>query len=426
MDDLLLMDKNNVVMVINVDEGRYDIVDEKKLPFQLKGKLREIESVESLSDRQALQKQLIAMNKNYQAVISFLASRVLPLTRENAKKIYALFGFEQMQDDQSKSRIALVCRAVSLQDNYWVKTEKDPKSWEEVDLRTNPLSEIVAQVSLPGSSLTIQGDVTTPELNGQGAYAKAWKREQDGLYLHKVGARGDEYESRIEVMVSNILDKCNVEHVRYLDGDSNGVYTCKCKCMTTEDRSILPGMDFISYCNVNRIDPDQLMMEIDAGNICKMWIVDYLISNRDRHGMNWGFYYDADSMEILKCHPLFDHNNAFDRELMYDHDARYLFDTSMTMREAAKKAMENVDFHFTDCITKEDFMDQEQWRSFMERADELGIETELAHGPTKDEDITVESFFAEKLKRLSGNKSSGFGDHGHDQAIGIPSDYEDR
>ena len=196
MADLLLMNKNNVVMVVNMDEGRYDIIDEQKLPFQLKGKLRKTGPLESLSDRQALQEQLAAMNKNYHAVISFLASRVLPLTRENAKKIYALFGFEQMQDDQSKSRIALFFRAVSLLDNSWVKTENDPKSWEQVDLRTNLLSEIVAQVSLHGSSLAIQGDATTPELNGQGTYAKAWKREQDGLYLHKVGARGDEYESR--------------------------------------------------------------------------------------------------------------------------------------------------------------------------------------------------------------------------------------
>lgn len=39
----------------------------------------------------------------------------------------------------------------------------------------------------------------------------------------------------------------------------------------------------------------------------EMWIVDFLISNRDRHGQNWGFYYDTETMEILGCRPLFDH-----------------------------------------------------------------------------------------------------------------------
>lgn len=32
-----------------------------------------------------------------QAILEWLASRMLPLTRENAKKIYNLFGFEQQE-----------------------------------------------------------------------------------------------------------------------------------------------------------------------------------------------------------------------------------------------------------------------------------------------------------------------------------------
>ncbi len=235
------------------------------------------------------------------------------------------------------------------------------------------MSEIVAQVSLRGSSLTLQGEIHTPELNGQGAYAKAWKRENNSLYLHKVGANGRELESRIEVMVSDILDKCSVDHVKYENSNAYGVYTCRCECMTTEDKSILNGMDFISYCNVNGLNPDKTMMEIDSENIYKMWIVDYLISNRDRHGMNWGFYYDSSSMEILGCHPLFDHNNAFDEPLMADKNARYLFNQNMSMREAALKAMHNVDFYFTQKILPTDFLNPLQYESFMDRAEELRI-----------------------------------------------------
>lgn len=59
-------------------------------------------------------------------------------------------------------------------------------------------------------------------------------------------------------------------------------------------------------------------MRIDADSIYKVFIIDYLISNRDRHGGNWGFFYNCNTMEILGCHPLFDHNNAFDRALMQD------------------------------------------------------------------------------------------------------------
>ena len=64
------------------------------------------------------------MNKNNQAITNYFASRLLPLTRENAKKIYALFGIEQAQDDYSRALASITCRSVSLQDNYWVKDEK--------------------------------------------------------------------------------------------------------------------------------------------------------------------------------------------------------------------------------------------------------------------------------------------------------------
>ncbi len=373
-DKMLLMNKNTPVMRINIDEGEYDVITPALLPYQLRGKLHSIPS-ELPKTKYEMTQYLIAAQKNYQSITSYASARVLPITRANAKKIYALFGYSQLQTDEAKARIAYICKAVSLEDNYWFKTEKDPSSWKDVNIRENSLSEIVAQVSLRGSSLSLQGEVHTPELNGQGAYAKAWRREDGDLYLHKVGSNGRELESRIEVMVSKLLDKCNVPHVQYEDSSAYGTYTCRCKCMTTESKSIVNGMDFSSYCNVNGIDFKKRIMEIDAENIYKMWIVDYLISNRDRHDMNWGLYYDADSMDIIGCHPLFDHNNAFDEALMQDKSAKYLFDSSMTMRAAALSAMQHVDFHFTKEITADDFLDISQYHSFMDRANELKVPT---------------------------------------------------
>ena len=373
-ENFLLMDKDDIVMKINFDEGIYDVLNNSLLPYQLKGKIKSVPLVKNNMSKYELTQIIIAMQKNYSAIVEFLSSRVLPLTRENAKKIYNLFGFSQAQDEISKCKIAIICRAVSLQDNYWIKLEKDKSCWKNVNLRTNHLNEIVAQVSLHGLSLTLQGKEITPELNGQGAYAKAWKRENGKLYLHKVGSNGKDDESKIEVMVSHILDNCNVNHLKYEASESNGRYTCRCECMTTEKLSILTGMDFISYCNVNNLNPNKEIMNIDSESIYKMWIVDYLISNSDRHGMNWGFFYNSSTMEILRCHPLFDHNNAFDNELMKNTNADYVFDNRMTMKQAAMLAMSKVDFHFFKPFTRADFLTDEQYDSFMNKAKELKIQ----------------------------------------------------
>lgn len=389
--DLLLMMKDKVIMRINIDEGRYDIIEESLLPFDMQKRLRlPLPEKDTYTKYEFTQAQIISRN-NYQVVLNFLAHRVLPITRANAKKIYDLFGFNQLQDEMSKAKIALVCRAVSLQDNYWVKSENDTVTWKDVNLRTNSLSEIVTQVALHGSSLSLTGIPNTPELTSLGAYAKAWIREEDGLYLHKLGTpisdpnhnNGEPqvgtWESKIEVMVSNLLDLCNVDHLKYEAGSTTNqrtkesFYTCKCKCMTTEDISMLSGDDFTTWCNVQGIDPYKKALEIDPESIYKMWIVDYLISNRDRHSLNWGFFYNCDTMKILGCHPLYDHNNSFDIECMTDKDRKYLYNNQMTMREAAKEAMEHVDFYFTREITRKDFLTDRQYQSFMDRAKELNI-----------------------------------------------------
>lgn len=370
--DMLLMMKDEVIMRINFDIGKFEVVNETLIPWTMKDRIRKILSYDQIkSHYDDVQNRRATLN-NYDAVVSFLASRVLPISRDNAKKIYNLFSFEQAQDEYSKAKIALVCRAVSLQDNYWVKLENDKVKWADVDLRTNKLSDIVAQVSLHGSSLSLQGSLATPELTGQGAYAKAWFREDDDLWLYKRGAK-DPTESRIEVMVSNLLDNCSVDHLKYEAGESNGIYCCKCKCMTTDEISILPAMDFSSYCNRHDLDFYKEVMKIDAENVYKMWIVDYLISNPDRHGMNWGFFYKADTMEILGCHPLYDHNNSFDVSYMQNEDSRYLFNTEMSMREAAEYAMKKVDFHFYREFTREDFITERQYKTFMHRANQIGV-----------------------------------------------------
>lgn len=403
--DMVLMMKDEPVMVVNFDEGKYEVVNEKLLPFEMQNKLRDFPQNVDLNSNYGKTQLILYLGKNKDIFIDFLAHRVLPLTRGNAKKIYQLFGFSQLQDNVSKAKIAIICRAVSLQDNYWLKLEGDDKKWEDVNLRTNHLSEIVAQVALHGSSLSLTGAPHTPELTSLGAYAKAWIREKDGLYLHKMGAptsnehinNGEPqvgtWESKIEVMVSNLLDHCNVDHLKYEAGSSTktttgeSFYTCKCKCMTTEDISILSGMDFTTWCNSQGFDAYKKAIELDAESIYKMWIVDYLISNRDRHDLNWGFFYNCNTMEILGCHPLYDHNNSFDIDTMLDKDRPYLYNNDMTMRQAAKEAMKHVDFYFTKEFTREDFLTDRQFKSFMERAKELGIPVKLKENETMEENM---------------------------------------
>lgn len=371
-----IMMKDTEVMKVDFAALKYEVLNEKYLPYQIRGKLRKIPEIYSIKSAYDMTQSVIAARKNEEAIVSWLANRVLLLSRANAKWVYNLFHFEQVGTDEQRVKIAAVCRAVSVSDPYWLKFEEDSDiCWGKVDVKQNPLNEVVAQVALHGKSLTLQGSPVTPELTTNGAYAKAWRRHEDGnLWLYKLGANGNT-ESRIEVMCSDLLDKMNVEHVHYEAGTDEGKYVCMCPCMTTETKAILTGMEFISCCNVNGRNPEEEMFRIDRESIYKMWIVDFLISNRDRHGQNWGFFYDTETMDILGCHPLFDHNNAFDIDFMRDMDAPYQFG-EMTIKQAALKAMKEVDFHFTAPVTRADFITERQYLSFKKRAACLGLKVE--------------------------------------------------
>lgn len=372
--DLLLMFENTVVMRINFDDNVYNVVSDRHLPYGLRGKLRTVGELGSNPTKYERNKFIADTIHNQNAVSNWMASRTLLLSRANAKWIYNALKIEQNTDDRTRLKIAILCRDISVLDKYWIKLDGDNITWDKVDIKRNPLNEIIAQIALHGKSLTIQGSLVSPELTTNGAYAKAWRRHSDGnLWLYKLGHNGNT-ESRIEVMVSNILDKCNVEHVHYEAGEDEGQYVCMCPCISSDSYSIIPASDYYSYCNVNSIDFNKEILRLGRDDWYKMHIVDYLISNRDRHLQNWGFFMDNSTMQVVSLHPLFDHNNAFDTKWMQNKDEEYLC-TSQTIRKSALYAIKNVDFHFTSEITREDFITDRQYESFMDRAKELGIKT---------------------------------------------------
>ncbi|MCX4316509.1 MAG: hypothetical protein OSJ52_07710 [Lachnospiraceae bacterium] len=369
---MLLLCKD--IPVLFADRARMDYIlfREDLLPWQLKGVFQESPARENCSSYEDYVFEVNRISrKNDELIDRYLAGKVLPLSRANAKKLYSLLSASQSQTVENKAKISLMCHAVTLQDNYWVKAKTDTAAWAQISVRDNPLNEIVTQVALHGTSLSLQGSLTSPEFTTRGAYAKAWRREEGELYLYKAG-HVDPTEAVIEAEVSHILDFCNVPHLHYELAELEGTRYCKCKCMASEERSVLHAEEFFIYCNHNGLDFEREVLKLDAENYYKMWIVDYLISNPDRHLENWGFYYDPTTTDILGFHPLYDHNNAFDRSVMENKSAPYIVN-GKPMAECARFARKRVDFHFLREPQRSDFRTERHYKSFLSRAKELEI-----------------------------------------------------
>lgn len=362
---MLLMLKDTPVMQMDFDKGLFNVLNQKYLPFSMQGKINAVD----FSKPESI--PMLVVN-NFSVIIDFLSSRVLPLDRDNAKKVYNALHLNQSPSQIEKAKISLSYKALCLQDNYWVKLENQSINWADVDLRQNSLNKAIAQIALHGDSITINGKIAhTPEVSTLGAYAKCWKRDNGELWLYKRGSNGDK-EARVEVEVSNILAKTNVRHLPYYNASSNGVYCCRCKCMTDQVISMLSGSDYISYCSTIGVDWKQNLIKLDPQGFYHMLIVDYLISNPDRHLLNWGLFYNCTTMQLLGLHPLYDHNNAFDSGVMKDESyGSHFYDKSLF--EVAQMAIRRCNFRFTDKVKKSDFYYRDHYESFKQKAKNLGL-----------------------------------------------------
>lgn len=354
--------KDKTVLYFNVDSGVYRVVEPALLPFQLRDGILDLDGNGTIT-------QTI---KNYNALMRFFGSRTLSVKRENAKKVLNALKISQRDDNDTRYKIIILCKALSTDDDYWITSNPDEK-WDSVDLYKNHLNEAISQIALSGKSLTITGKIHTPELTGHGAYAKAWFREDGWLWLYKAPSRGG-IETNIEVSVSNILDKTNVPHVKYEFAEKFGMKYSRCRSMKSADCSIVTAEDVASWCNRTGVLFETFVKDLDSENYYKTIVVDYLISNSDRHGQNWGFFMDNTSGRLLGLHPLFDHNNAFD---LGDIESPYGGDSLMmegkTKKEAAMYAIKHCSFRITRCIVRSDFPSSAAYSSFKQRMEILDI-----------------------------------------------------
>lgn len=126
---------------------------------------------------------------NYDDVMhGWTENRTMNIGKTNAKKLLA--GFRMSQSNPYM--IARLFHFASLSDCYWLKAEGEELTWEQVSLFRNTLEKAVTATALLGvnhSFRSLAQKIHTPEFTAQGIAAKAWIREEDGLYLYKVGKR---------------------------------------------------------------------------------------------------------------------------------------------------------------------------------------------------------------------------------------------
>lgn len=196
--------------------------------------------------------------------------------------------------------------ALSYSDCYWIKDKNDPTTFEDVSPYFT--SFWVGRDYYPGGAI--------PTLYTPGYLSKEWRKSGK---LFKKGNLG------IEIECIDLCKACgvSVENGRIVeDGIELDNFTSKdVMLITAESSGRIDGENFTD---------DDVIREFGIDAV-RMFTIDAIIGNGDRHAGNFGFLQDSNTGEMLGMSPLFDFDHALDDSK--EEVSRYLLSTIMSLND---------------------------------------------------------------------------------------------
>lgn len=309
---MYLMNKDTPVLWFDDGDKLIKVLNNKMLPLHLQDFIKDSDEIKTISE---------GIN-NYDKLRHFFADRVLSLSRENAKQILQSIQNTQKLTEEESYQLALKCRGVSISDNFWVKNDNESLTFEEINIRNRHLNDVIFQISMKGTPVSIQHDLLAADISTKGMFRKTWVRENNELWLYK-SDKTNGINVKAEVAVSDILKEANYPHIEYELVEKEDILCCKSKCFVTDSISFVDAEYVKAYCEHHNIDFLQYIKNNFASQFADMIVIDYCIGNPDEHMNNWGFYVDARTNEIISIATKFDNNQAlivfeFHKESTFD------------------------------------------------------------------------------------------------------------
>jgi hypothetical protein len=302
--EYILKHKNYDVLLFDMDNEKYDILEIKKiinderLPFGFQEKNNFIQCAIQLN--------------------AWIKGRGLSGSRKDINTIKDLFKVKD------KSELIIKSYGLNLTDHYWLHETENNIKWENVNYFDNKFDEIKQSGNYePVIDNSVKNQ--SPNFCVDGSIVKRWVIINDERYLLKGSRYARMQEPFNEKIASLILKELGIDHVNYCQKRTkeNIPYS---ECKTMADKNI----EFINaQWAINKEDFGRKEIYNHYLDMCKkhgindvkekideMTILDFIIGNEDRHRGNFGILRNADTLEWLRIAPIFDNGNSlfFDGE----------------------------------------------------------------------------------------------------------------
>lgn len=257
--------------------------------------------------------------------------RAIPKTRHGAKTALAKLGY-------ASSASALVNNlALSLSDCYWIKPRGEDISWKDVNLFTNDFVDTFGELTINRDQpVDIRNKTRFNCAASQGELQKKWCIDDKGSRYMIKGNYGQSYQQSInELFATRLHEQQGFENFTHyypvtmtVEGGAEGL-GCMCYDFCCENIESISAWELLqsvklrqneSYyyplkavCKAYGIDDETFTSFMDY-----QIMIDYLMTNTDRHMNNIAVIRNPDTLEILGFAPIYDSGNSMFYNVPYD------------------------------------------------------------------------------------------------------------
>lgn len=268
---------------------------------------------------------------NVNCITSWFRDRGIPSWRD---------GLDDFLDNVGiKNKDILLNKAfgLSLSDQYWLNPVEKQMDWHDINFFMNDFnSQDFIDASFENKILIKDNiNLYTPNNTSDGMLKKTWVVESDKKrYLLKSSLRQMDLEPFCEVLASDICKVINLDHVDYTIDQIGHKIMSKCECFIDINTEYISSFSILRFENVD-LNAERgtsvykyyikILEEKGIKNVkeklLKMFILDYLIVNKDRHLGNFGVVRDVNSLQWLDIAPIFDSGQAmYSQSKIYEYN----------------------------------------------------------------------------------------------------------
>lgn len=233
-------------------------------------------------------------------------------------------GLDDLLDNLGiKNKDVLLNKAygLSLSDHYWMNPVERYMDWNDINFFDHDFnSQDFIDATFEDKIIDDKNvDFYSPNNTSDGMLKKAWIVGEDKQrYLLKNSFRRKGLEPLNEVLSGMVAEVIGLEYVPYTVEVMNKILLSKCKCFIDKDTEFISAYAILREFSKNKdVDPTLEMNgyinELKTKGITnveeklsKMFILDYLIANQDRHLGNFGVIRNVNSLEWVNVAPNFD------------------------------------------------------------------------------------------------------------------------